>query len=181
MKLHALLRWAAGGSYLDIRLTLGISKNSFYRIAHECIDAIRRIPQLAIDLPKKPEELEKASNDFTMCSSHGIISGCVACVDGMLLRIQQPPSASTGHVKSYFSGHYQDYGINVQAACDSHCRFLYVKLASPGGTNDVTAFRKTSLYQFSESLPLGKYIIGDNAYVCTEHVLTPFPGEDKNI
>mgnify|MGYP001810207069 CR=1 FL=1 len=31
-----------------------------------------------------------------------------------------------------------------------------------------------------ENLPLGRYVIGDNAYVCTEHLLTPFPGEQRN-
>ena len=30
-----------------------------------------------------------------------------------------------------------------------------------------------------ENLPIGKYVIGDNAYVCTEHLLTPFSGDDK--
>ena len=31
-----------------------------------------------------------------------------------------------------------------------------------------------------EQLPLGKYVIGDNAYVCTEHILTPFPGSQRD-
>ncbi len=31
-----------------------------------------------------------------------------------------------------------------------------------------------------ETLPLGKYIFADNAYDCTEHVLTPFHGDQKN-
>jgi DDE superfamily endonuclease len=29
-------------------------------------------------------------------------------------------------------------------------------------------------------LPLGKYVIGDNAYICTEHILTPFSGPEKS-
>jgi hypothetical protein len=32
-----------------------------------------------------------------------------------------------------------------------------------------------------ESLPLGRYVMGDNAYVCTEHLLTPFPGEQRQL
>lgn len=71
-------------------------------------------------------------------------------------------------------------GINVQAACDSKCRFVYASLAAPGGANDIAAFRKTSLYHLIEALPLGKFVLGDNAYVSTEHLLTPFPGEQKN-
>ena len=49
----------------------------------------------------------------------------------------------------------------------------------PGGTNDIAAFRKTTLAQLIEKLPLGTYVIADNAYICTEHLLTPFPGEQK--
>ncbi len=78
---------------------------------------------------------------------------------------------------SYYSGHYAEFGINIQAACDSSCRFVYVSVSAPGRTSDVVALRKISLCQIIEDLPLGKYVIGDNAYVCTEHLLTPFPGE----
>jgi hypothetical protein len=85
----------------------------------------------------------------------------------------------TGHLKSYFSGHYQVYGINVQAACDAHCQFVYASLAAPGGTNDFAAFRKTSLFQKINSLPIGKYVISGNAYVCSENLLTPFSGQHR--
>jgi hypothetical protein len=37
--LHCLLRWLAGGSYLDNRISVGISMASFYKIVHRTIDA----------------------------------------------------------------------------------------------------------------------------------------------
>ena len=79
---------------------------------------------------------------------------------------------------SFFSGHYQTYGINVQAACDAKCRFITsVCVAASGGTNDIAAFRKCPLFQQVQRLPIGNYIIGDNAYICTENLLTPFSGK----
>ena len=72
------------------------------------------------------------------------------------------------------------YGINVQAVCNSWCHFIFVALAAPGGVNDIAAFRKTTLHRKVQNLPLGRYIIGDNAYVCSEHLLTPFAGDKKN-
>ena len=30
------------------------------------------------------------------------------------------------------------------------------------------------------ALPIGKYAVGDNAYVCSEHLLTPFFGKQGN-
>jgi hypothetical protein len=78
-----------------------------------------------------------------------------------------------------FSGHYQAYGINVQAACDAHCQFVCGSLAAPGGTNDIVAFQKTSIFWKINSLPIGNYVIGNNAYVCSENLLTPFSGQQR--
>jgi len=55
--------------------------------------------------------------------------------------------------KACFSGHYQTYGINVQAACDHKCRFVYAAVAAPGAANDIVAFRKTGLCQMIQKLP----------------------------
>ena len=52
-----------------------------------------------------------------------------------------------------FSGHYQTYGINVQAACDHKCRFVYAAIAAPGGADDIAAFRKIQLSQMIQKLP----------------------------
>ena len=175
--LHCLLRWLAGGSYLDIRLSAGISTPSFFRIVHLCMDAILLCPELAFAFPSTVSEVRDASNAFRSISTNGIIDGCVGCIDGLLMKIQTPSRSKTGNVKSYFSGHYQTYGINVQAACDAKCRFISVCIAAPGGTNDIAAFRKCPLFQEVQSLPIGNYIIGDNAYVCTENILTPFSGK----
>jgi len=48
-------------------------------------------------------------------------------------------------------------------------------LAAPGGANDIAAYRKID---FSE-MPIRKFVIGDNAYMCTETLLTPFSGNEK--
>jgi hypothetical protein len=83
-----------------------------------------------------------------------------------------------GNVKAFFSGHYQTYGINVQAACDSNCKFVSVCIAALGGSNNITAFRKTPLAGIvANKIPVGKCIVGDNAYTCCKHLLTPFAGK----
>lgn len=179
MALHCLLRFLSGGSPLDARICVGISVPSFYRVVFRCVDAILRQNELGYHFPSSNDEVLKASSGFAQISSHHIIEGCVGALDGMLLRIFTPRKTETGNVKAYFSGHYQDYGINVQAVCDSNCRFIYAALAAPGGANDIAAFRNTTLPEMIEKLPLGNYVIGDNAYVCSEHLLTPFPGDEK--
>jgi hypothetical protein len=111
--LHCLLGWLSGSSYLDIRLSAGISKASFYRIVYKCATAILQADQLQYLFPSSNDELYQACNNFKAISSNGVSDGCIACMDGMLLPIQTPTATETGHVKSYFSGHYQAYGINV--------------------------------------------------------------------
>ena len=39
---------------------------------------------------------------------------------------------------------------------------------------------QTGNLQMVAALPIGKYIVGENAYVCLEHLLTPFSGKQRN-
>ena len=75
-----------------------------------------------------------------------------------------PPRALVGNVRSYFSGHYQRYGVNVQAIVDHHCRFIYMAVAAPGSQPDINALNRTNLPDVLSALLLGFFIIGDNAY-----------------
>ena len=170
--LHCTLRWLGGGSYLDIRLSAGISVPSFYRCVHACINAIVLCESLAFSYPTTETEMQAAADGFRNISSNGVIDGCIACVDGILLKVQTPAATEVGNVKAFFSGHYQTHGINVQAACDSNCKFVSVCNAAPAGSNDIAAFRKTPLAGIvSNKIPVGKYIVRDNAYTCCEHLL----------
>jgi len=76
--------------------------------------------------------LEEAAQGFELMITQAAIKGWVACLDGYLLRIKVPSSPETGNVKAYFSGHYQTYGINVQAAFNHKCSFVYISVAAPG-------------------------------------------------
>jgi hypothetical protein len=44
------------------------------------------------------------------------------------------------NVKTYFSGHYQHHGFNIQAIVDHLGRFLFIAVAAPGSQPDVNAF-----------------------------------------
>lgn len=57
------------------------------------------------------------------------------------------PDLNTSNFGSYFSGHYQSLGVNVQAACDVDCRFISIFILYPGGTGDSRAFAASYLHQ----------------------------------
>jgi len=177
--LHCLLRFLGGSSYHCIRIIAGISEPSFYRIVYKCARAILSVNELEYHFPETEQEISDAASNFAKLSGPNLVRGCVGCIDGLLLRITAPRARDAQNGKAYYSGHYRDFGINVQAICDSHCRFIFAALAAPGGTNDITAYRKTSIVQRIKNLPIGRYVIGDNAYICTEHLLTPFSGDEK--
>ena len=112
-------------------------------VIHVCIykavDAILQCGNLDICFPRTKEEVDKSVADFQLLSTKGIIDGCVACVDGFLLPTKVPLELETGHPLAHFSGHYNTNGLNIQAACNSWCRFLYVAVAAPGQSSNVVA------------------------------------------
>ena len=106
----------------------------------------------------------------------------VNCCPGLLLKL---PSTSdelknATNQTDFFSGHYQRYGLNVQAVCDSKLRFIYLSINSPGKTNDARAFQRCdSLQEWLDKLPEQYFLIGDNAYQLNSTMLVPFQGSQK--
>jgi hypothetical protein len=177
--LFCTLRYLSGGSYLDISSLTGISKTSFYTVVWKTIDAIANCDDAVLDnihFPKTNKECQQAAAGFESISSFNAITNCVTVLDGYLLSIQTPPAKEVGNVRSYFSGHYQMYGINVQAACDHLCRFNFISVAGPGVMSDRDAINQISLGQFVENLPTGYVAIGDAAYTATEHLAPIYYG-----
>jgi len=85
--LHCCLRWLAGGSYHDIYLLAGISRATFYVYCHRVIRAINKSPSLSYNLPTTPQEIEVASEGFKSISSHDVMEGCVAAIDGIIFQV----------------------------------------------------------------------------------------------
>ena len=95
------------------------------------------------------------------------------------MRIRVPSKKEAKNVRSFFSGHYQCYGINIQAAADHQSRFIHFAFAAPGVSGDRDAIKQCSFYELVESLPLGICFIGDAAYQPTEHMVPIYQGADK--
>lgn len=56
-------------------------------------------------------------------------------------------------MKSFYSGHYSWYGINIQACADSNCRFIAFSCNSPGGMNDSIAYERWGIDGVLKNLP----------------------------
>jgi DDE superfamily endonuclease len=189
--LHCTLRYLAGGSVHDIRTVAGISYSYCYDLIRLGIDAILQCGALKMDLPdlrpKANQSDEESSaiqrrllylqETFTKnaTSTPKLFVGCVGAVDGWLACVRVPTKKEEKHTTMFYSGHYKTYGINVQAMCDGNSRFLAASMRSPGSANDIVAYqRATFVDTFVNHLPRALFIVGDNAYPLSGHVMVPF-------
>jgi hypothetical protein len=181
IRLYAVLRWLAGGSYTDILYFCGISRSSFYHVLWSTIHAINQCIQLEVKFPRTTDECLEASSGFRTISSGEAMDACVCVVDGYHLQIRPPSKSETTNVRSFFSGHYSSYGLNIQGACDHLCRFVFLGVAAPGVTGDRQALDSCPLGEMIESLPGLFFAIGDCAYAPTEHLVPIFGGQSATV
>lgn len=117
------------------------------------MDAIFAHPELQLKFPTTVQAQRHASKAFERLSNSRVMKGCVGAVDGWLCPIRVPQKKEVSRVRSFFSGHYQRYGVTVQACCDHLSRFTAVACSSPGGTGDAVAFLKWKLSRVVNELP----------------------------
>jgi len=69
--------------------------------------------------------------------------------------------------------------------CDSSYQFQYVSIVIPGSTHDSMAMAMSSLARLiarqSDGLIPGFWIAADDAYACTNSILTPWPGRNLSV
>ena len=140
IRIHCFIRYLADGSYLGICNLVSIPHSTFYYILWKTCDAINDFPKLAFRLPVTEAELSAASAVFENISCQCIIRGYVGVIDGWLCCVDVPPSSLVGNVQSYFPGHYQRHGFNVQAIVDHLGQFLFIVVSVPGSQPDINAF-----------------------------------------
>jgi hypothetical protein len=73
------------------------------------------------------------------------------------------------------------YGILIMAACKANLEFVVFSAKHTGSTNDVVAIQgceggRILLGTSENKLPTGFYGVGDEAFICTDILLTPWSG-----
>ena len=176
------LRILAGGTQPDQKHIFGLSKTEVHRTFRRFLRAVNDVTELEIKLPATPDEWEKVRYAFEKKSRNSLFDGCVGAIDGFF----QPTTCPTvkevgGNVVAYYSGHYESYGLNCQAACDANLRFHFFGVVGPGKTNDNVAFPRCGiLYDKVNKLPIGLYFLGDAAYTLSDTLLIPFTGSQRD-
>ena len=87
------------------------------------------------------------------------MTGAVLALDGFFQRTNMPTHAKVSNQVAYYSGHYESYGVNCQAAAQADLQFRYFDVHGPGNTNNMIAFpRARDLLNTIHSFPAGMYI-----------------------
>ena len=175
------LRWHTGSRADDLKHIFGLSRTEVYNCVNKFREAVLASKELAIRMPETPDQWNDIKDGFLQKSSHGLINGCVGALDVFFQKCNAPSKKEISNVISFYSGHYESYGLNCQALCDAKLCFMYFGVVAPGSTNDNIAFPQThDLYRTINNLPRGLFIVGDAAYSSTEQVLVPFTGSQRD-
>jgi len=132
-----------GSTVADLADVYGVSEPSVKRCINMFLNAVdynTDIPELQVSLPDPTDNdaLQSIADGWAACSTAwNLFNNNLAAIDGWLPRTQAPDVVNQA---DYFSGHYQCYGLNIQAMCDADLIFLYIAVAAPGKTNDLRAF-----------------------------------------
>jgi DDE superfamily endonuclease len=130
--------------------------------------------------PSTAEEYEQAADTFRAVSRNNVIKGWLGALDSWFCCRETPSAKDTSNTQAVYRGQYNTHGLNVQACCDSKCRFIHILKNSPGSTNNIVAYAESSLSETVNHLTIGKYIVADNAYINFNFLLTPYSGQHKN-
>lgn len=177
-RLAVTLRWLAGGIYLDLCFAWGISKTSFFSergVLWPTIAAIDDAFALGFPLSDK-YALDQLAAGFEVHSG-GVLKGCVMAIDGLAVRTRQPFKSEVSNVKAWRC-RKGGFAMVVMAGCDVNGRFHMATANHSGSTNDIIVWENSQLAREIESEKLADeyFIIGDEAFTCTQQVLSPWPG-----
>jgi hypothetical protein len=188
VRLGIALRYFAGGSPYDIMVKFGVSHTSIFESVWIIVEAINNLPAMNIEYPSNINEQKKIARGF--CSASKVKFDCCAgAIDGILIWMHKPSqkeadAAGVGQ-KKFLCGRKGKFGLNCQAVCDVRGRILDISITYGGSSSDCLAFEASDLHKRLEDglLADGLVIFGDNAYLNTKFMATPYPniaGRDQD-
>ena len=179
MKLGMTLRLLSGARVWDLVGWFKWKKSTIMRIFFQTVAAV--IGRIGLPgLPQSIHELHRSSWNFK-CSRRisNPLNGCVGALDGIAIKIQRPRGEEDQ--RSYFN-RKGFFAPPVQAVCDSTCRFLCLSMKCVGSTHDAVAHAVSKLGKFLDQDRLNGefWLAGDEAYNCSEYLITPVPRSEAN-
>ena len=180
IRLSITIRYFAGAHPYDLMSSHGVGFADVYKSVWLIVDAINQCLHFKISYRTCHQEQREIAAGFRAKSWVGF-DNCAGAVDGMLVWTSKPTKtvlkkANLGP-KKFYCGRKKRYGLNMQAICDHKRKFLSIDISYPASTSDYLSFGSSTMCKILEStgfLANGLTIYGDNAYVNTPKMTTPF-------
>jgi hypothetical protein len=98
-------------------------------------------------------------------------------IDGLAVRVRRPYKYECNNIRSWRC-RKGGFALVVMAGSDVRGKFYMASADHSGSTNDCIAWENSNLRSAIEAGELNRdfFIIGDEAFTCTEQLLSPFPG-----
>jgi hypothetical protein len=179
-RLGCALRYFAGGDSTDIMVNYGIGYTDVLVSVWSVVMALNRSPNFYICYPNLEIKQKEIAQEFFNASSVGF-DNCAGAIDGLLIWTHMPSSNDKGAGddigrKSFLCARKNKFGLNMQAVSDCRGRFLDMSIKCGGASSDCLAFEASRLHHRLERglLAHGLVLFGDNAYINTHFMATPF-------
>ena len=182
-RLSMALRYFSGGDPLDIGPLHGVEPGQVLMSVWMVVDAINYSSSFCeLQYPSCQRQQAEIAAEFQIKSKIGL-ANCAGAIDGILIWIHKPMKRDIDDIgfgeSKFFCGRKKKFGLNMQAVCDAHGRFLDVEIRMPGSSSDFYAILQSDLRKRLELdilMSPGLTIYGDNAYVNTLYMVVPFKG-----
>lgn len=180
VRLACALRYFAGASPYDLMTSFGISHVSVLESVWIVVQAINHCEEFFIEYPDCHEKQQRIAAEFNGASGVDF-DNCAGAIDGILIWIHKPSESDAATSgcgrKKFLCARKHKFGLNCQAVSDCRGRILDISIKYGGSAADCIAFEASDLYTRLERglLAPGLVLFGDNAYLNTAFMATPFP------
>jgi hypothetical protein len=185
VRLACAIRFFAGGSPYDIMGKYGISHTEMMESVWYVVEAVNTFAEFAIKYPESADEQEKIAKEYQQVSAANI-DICAGAIDGILIWMAKPTSKQAENAEvnqgKFLCGRKGKFGLNCQAVSDVRGRILDISIGYGGSSSDCLAFERSELFDRCEAglMKNGKVLFGDNAYLNTMYMATPYTNVSGN-
>ena len=171
------LRVLAGSSPLDLMQLFHIPTRTIDDIVHEVTTVLGE----RLEMPEVPTTYEgcRGLSDIMRRSRKKTspFHGCIGAMDGIAIRIKKPHEQA---LPRDFRSHKGFFALPLQCVVDGNYRIISFSLRCVGATHDSLSFAVSNLAALFRSgeIPFEFWIVSDETYICTESVITPYPGSE---
>jgi hypothetical protein len=163
----------------------GISHSEVMESVWYVVDAVNNFEEFAIEYPESAEEQERIAQEFKHVSQANI-DICAGAIDGILIWIAKPSSKQAERAEvnqgKFLCGRKGKFGLNCQAVSDVRGKIWDISIGYGGSSSDCLAFERSELFERCEAglMKNGKVLFGDNAYLNTHYMATPYTNVSGN-